>query len=72
MIDKTRYTHYARVLWIPAYINDDTTEVVGRNEFYDFLINYVAFPLQASCIWVLSRLDTNYEPMWMIEIGDEL
>ena len=72
MTDKSKYTHYARVLYIPAYFNIETNEIVGRNWMYDFLINYVAFPIQASCIWVLSLLDPSYEPMWMIEIGDEI
>jgi hypothetical protein len=71
MVDKSKYTHYAHFLWIPAYFNIHTNALEGRNWFYNLLIDYVAMPFQASVIWVLS-FDPDYEPMWMIGIGEEL
>ena len=71
MVDKSKYTHYAHFLWIPAYYNMQTGELEGRNWFYEFLINYVATPIQASVIFI-SSINPDYEPMWMIGVGEQI
>lgn len=66
-IDKSKYTHYAFYYGIPAYWNDNTNELGGRNFLFDKLADiatyfdcFVAFP-------VLSILGD--EPAFAIKVG---
>lgn len=71
-IDKTRYTHYARMFYIPAYWNENTNEITGRNRIYDFLIEYIAIPIQLSIQVISGLFDPYYAPEFMIDKGERI
>lgn len=71
-IDKSKYTHYASVYFIPCYFNDSTNELTGTNEFFDFLLEYIAIPIQEHIIFLTSIFDSTYEPAYIIKIKGKI
>lgn len=61
------FTHYAWLLFCPVYVNDPGDDIQERNGVPEFVL-WLAFAIHASMIWVLTRIDSDYEPNWMIYV----
>jgi len=60
---KREYTHYAKFYGVPCYFNEHTSELAGRNRFYEWLLGIM--------VWIEANFPSS-EHGFPIEIGNEL
>lgn len=67
-----RYTHYARFAGlVPCYFNEYTNELAVRNWLPDWLLDAATW-LYGSFVTVVTMVDEDYEPEWMLVITGEI
>ncbi len=60
-------THAGWFLFCPVYLADVDSDgpIVWERSRWFALLFWAAGVIQSAAIWVLSRLDHDYEPQWM-------
>lgn len=43
-MNKRDIFYYAKFYGIPVYYQPEENEIIGRNRFYDFLLNWIVIP----------------------------